>query len=107
VEATVTKEGRSKMLWTLMRCPAIVDEKSRTGGWEIDTVKCIKRKQALVTIIEKKSKFTVMKEVENKTAELVAAATIELLRPYKDHVLLTFTKVKSYSGVLNLRLIKE
>jgi len=29
----------------------------------------------------------VMKKVENKTAELVAAATIELLRPYKDLVL--------------------
>jgi IS30 family transposase len=28
-----------------------------------------------------------MKKVENKTAELVAAATIDLLRPYKDRVL--------------------
>jgi len=28
-----------------------------------------------------------MKKVENKRAELVAAATIELLRPYKDLVL--------------------
>jgi len=44
-------------------------------------------KQALVTIVERKSKFTVMKKVENKTAELLAAATIELLRPYKDLVL--------------------
>jgi len=40
-----------------------------------------------VTIIERKSKFMVMKKIENKTAELVAAATIELLRPYKDLVL--------------------
>jgi transposase, IS30 family len=33
------------------------------------------------------SKFTVMKKVENKTSELVAASTIDLLRPYKDCVL--------------------
>ena len=40
-----------------------------------------------MTIVERKTKFMVMKKVENKTAELVATATIELLRPYKDHVL--------------------
>jgi len=67
--------------------PAIVDEKSRIGGWEIDTVIGKNHKQALVTIVERKSKFTVMKKVENKTAELVAVATIELLRPYKDRAL--------------------
>jgi len=50
----------------------------------IDTVIGKNHKQALVTIVERKSKFMVMKKVENKTAELVAAATIELLRPYKD-----------------------
>ena len=67
--------------------PSIVEEKSRIGGWEIDTVIGKSHKQALVTIVERKTKFMVMKKVENKTAELVAAASIELLRPYKDLVL--------------------
>ena len=44
-------------------------------------------KQALVTIVERKTKFIVMKKVENKTAELVATATIELLCPYKGLIL--------------------
>jgi len=61
--------------------PSIVEEKSRIGGWEIDTVIGKSHKQALVTIVERKTKFMVMKKVENKTAELVAAATIELLCP--------------------------
>ena len=43
--------------------------------------------QVLVTIVERKSKFMVMKNVENKTAALVATATIELLRPYQDRIL--------------------
>jgi transposase, IS30 family len=45
-----------------------------------------KQALVLVTIVERKSKFTVMKKVENKTAELMAAATIELLRPYKEKI---------------------
>ena len=40
-----------------------------------------------MTIVERNTKFMVMKKVENKKAELVAAATIELLHPYKDLVL--------------------
>ncbi|MAT79038.1 hypothetical protein CMK14_28405 [Candidatus Poribacteria bacterium] len=43
--------------------------------------------QVLVSIVEKKSKFMVMTKVENKTAALVATATIELLGPDKDHIL--------------------
>ena len=43
--------------------------------------------QVLVSIVEKKSKFMVMTKVGNKTAALVATATIELLGPDKDHIL--------------------
>ena len=67
--------------------PGVVDEKSRIGDWEIDTVIGKNHKQVLVTIVERKSKFMVMKNVENKTAALVATATIELLRPYQDRIL--------------------
>jgi IS30 family transposase len=38
--------------------PDIVDEKSRIGDWEIDTVIGQNHKGALVTIVERKSKFT-------------------------------------------------
>ena len=43
--------------------------------------------QQVLGIVEKKSKFMVMTKVENKTAALVATATIELLGPDKDHIL--------------------
>ncbi len=67
--------------------PSIVDEKCRIGDWEIDTVIGQNHKQAIVTIVERVSKFSVMRKVEHKTAEAVATATIDLLRPYKDCVL--------------------
>ena len=79
--------GQIKNAVSIDERPEIVEEKSRIGDWEIDTVIGKNHKQALVTIVERVSKFTVMKKVENKTAELVAAATIELLRPYRDRVL--------------------
>jgi len=79
--------GQIKNAVSIDERPAIVDEKSRIGDWEIDTMIGKNHKQALVTIVERKTKFMVMKKVENKTAELVAAATIELLRLYKDLVL--------------------
>ena len=75
-----------------------MDEKSRIGDWEIDTVIGKNHKQALVAIVERKSKFSLMRKGENKTAELVATATIELLRPDKDRVLtLTADRGKEFA----------
>jgi IS30 family transposase len=41
--------------------PDIVDKKSRIGDWEIDTVIGQNHKGAVVTIVERKSKFTLIK----------------------------------------------
>jgi len=67
--------------------PEVVEEKSRICDWEIDTVIGKNHQQAIVTIVERVSKFSVMKKVKQKTAEAVANATIELLKPYQDRVL--------------------
>ena len=59
--------------------PKIVDEKARIGDWEIDTIIGKDRKQAIVSIVERKSKFTVLRKVSRKTALQVAEATISAL----------------------------
>jgi len=66
--------------------PDIVDQKSRVGDWEIDTVIGKGHSGALVTIVERKTKFTLSSQVMNKSAATVTQATIELLKPYKDLV---------------------
>ena len=76
--------GRKKAIGGRSR---IDDEKSRIGNGEIETVIGQNHQPAFVTIIERKSKLTVMKKVENQTAELVAVTTIKLLRPDKDRIL--------------------
>jgi len=67
--------------------PAIVDAKKRFGDWEIDTVIGKNHKGALVTIVERKSKFTLIKKLDRKKADLVADATVRLLAPYSKRVL--------------------
>ena len=63
--------------------PAVVDEKSRIGDWEIDTVIGKGHSGALVTIVERVTQFTLVANVPNKSAEAVTAATITLLKPYQ------------------------
>ena len=66
--------------------PKIVEDKSRIGDWEIDTVIGANHEGALVTIVERKSKYFLSKQVNQKTADNVKMATIELLKPITDKV---------------------
>lgn len=63
--------------------PKIVEKKRRIGDMEIDTVIGKDHLGALVTIVDRKSKFTLIKKVESKQAQAVTGALIELLTPIK------------------------
>lgn len=79
--------------------PAIVDEKSRVGDWEIDTVIGKNHQGALVTLVDRKSKFTLIKKVDSKHAEGVTTATIALLASHQDKVLtITSDNGKEFAG---------
>ncbi len=62
--------------------PAIVDERKRIGDWEADTVIGKNHRQAIVSIVERKTGFTLIQKVERKTAQAVSQAMIALLKPY-------------------------
>lgn len=57
--------------------PAVVDSRSRVGDWEGDTVHG--QDASLVTLVDRKSRFTLAKRVFTKTKEEVCSAMIELL----------------------------
>ena len=67
--------------------PSVVDDKSRIGDWEIDTVIGKGHSGALVTIVERVTNFTVSAQVDSKSAKAVTKATIRLLKPYMSSVL--------------------
>jgi IS30 family transposase len=62
----------------------IVDKKARIGDWEIDTVIGKDHKGAILTIVDKASKFLLIKNLGSKHADITAQATIDLLHPLKD-----------------------
>jgi IS30 family transposase len=61
--------------------PAIVESRRRFGDWELDTVIGKNHRQALVTLVERKSRLTLIAKVTRKTAKAVTAAIIRLLEP--------------------------
>jgi IS30 family transposase len=62
--------------------PAIVKEKTRIGDWEGDTVISAVSKTALLTLVDRCSKFTLMKKIGQKTAENVRVAMAEKMREF-------------------------
>ena len=66
--------------------PAIVEERSRIGDWEADTLIGRNHKQAIVSIVERKTGFTLIQKVERKTAEAVSHVMTDLLKPYRRKV---------------------
>lgn len=61
--------------------PIIVNEKQRIGDWEIDTIIGKNHKQAIISIVERVSKKTILKKVNAKTAEQVFSSIIQSLKP--------------------------
>jgi len=66
--------------------PAIVEQRERLGDWEIDTLIGKGRQGALVSLVERKSRFTLLQPVDQCQAELVSQATISLLKPFAEKV---------------------
>jgi transposase, IS30 family len=66
--------------------PEIINNKERYGDWEIDTIIGKNHKGAIVTIVERKSSFILIRKLKGKNAEELAKQTIRLMMPYKDLV---------------------
>ncbi len=67
--------------------PSVVDEKTRIGDWEIDTVIGAHHKGVLVTAVDRMSKYTIIEPVANRSAEEVGHALIRRLSVHADTVL--------------------
>lgn len=67
--------------------PAIVEQRSRLGDWEGDTVHG--QSAHLVTLVDRKSRFTLAKRVFDKTKQTVGDAMIDLLEKVDAKITLT------------------
>lgn len=85
--ASHRSRGQIKNRVSIDERPLIVEEKSRVGDWEVDTIIGKHHHQGIVTIVDRCSKFTLMKKVLSKHAEPVKQAILDLLKPIKEHTL--------------------
>lgn len=77
----------------------IVEEKTRIGDFEADLVVGANHKGFILTLVDRKSKFSLFSLIPSKTKEVVTKEIISLLKPYKKHVLtITFDNGKEFSG---------
>ena len=66
--------------------PQLVEQRQRLGDWEVDTLVGKGHRGALVSLVERKSRYTLLQPVTQRLANLVADATISLLYPFIDFV---------------------
>lgn len=78
--------------------PAVVDSKKRIGDWEGDTVIGGGHKGVLVTLVERKSRYTLAYPLRSKHSVGVTQAIVDLLRPHKEACkTLTFDNGKEFA----------
>lgn len=79
--------------------PGEVEDKTRVGDWEADTIVGAKHRGALVSLVDRMSKFTFLHPVGQKTAEQVGAAMLRCLEPVRKLVLtITADNGKEFAG---------
>lgn len=64
--------------------PAIVDQRTRIGDWEGDTIIGANHRGVCVTLVERVSKLTLIKKLKTKESDKVEDAIVSLLYPYRD-----------------------
>ena len=85
-----TNRGRIKNRVGIEERPLIVDERSRIGDWEIDTIIGKSHQGAIISIIERKTRYSCLVKVKDKSAPSVTAGTYLKMRQFMA-VLLTIT----------------
>lgn len=78
---TYDRRGQIPNRKSIDQRPPVVANKARVGDWEIDTIIGKNHQQAIVSVVERKSKLTRLAKVERKTEEAVKVAVIKLLKP--------------------------
>jgi len=95
---SIERRGQIRGRVCISQRPDIVEERSRIGDWEVDTVIGKQGGAVLVTLAERKSRFSVVIKAKNKTADAVATAITDAMQPLSKHVhTLTYDNGKEFA----------
>lgn len=92
------RRGQLKGRVCIEQRPDVVQSRSRIGDWEGDTVIGRGNSGVLVTLVERRSRFAVVRSLPNREASPVSEAIIQMLRPHKEQCLtITFDNGKEFA----------
>jgi IS30 family transposase len=72
------RRGQIKGRRSIEARPSIVESRRRLGDWEVDTIIGVHHREAIVSVVERKSKLCFLKKVRRNTSEAVEQALKEL-----------------------------
>jgi len=100
--------NRASKIRSIDTRPGVVDERSRIGDWEDDTVIGKEKKQRILTKIERKSGFGIADKLEKVTAEIVHSKSVEQFKKIPRKARITLTRDNdSEFGDYDMKLEKE
>jgi len=83
---SIDRRGDLKNRVSIDQRPNVVEDRSRIGDWEADTVIGKAHKQAIVSLTERKSGLALFYKVDHRTKENTASAITKLLNFISDRV---------------------
>lgn len=79
--------------------PAIVETRSRIGDWEADTIVGAEHKGAILSLVERKTKYTLLHKLDAATSDNTTAAIIAKMEPHQQFVhTITSDNGKEFAG---------
>jgi IS30 family transposase len=66
--------------------PPLVEERERLGDWEVDTIVGKGHQEAMLSLVERRSRFTLLHKLERATSAAVTAAALLQLQPVAEKV---------------------
>jgi len=95
---TTERRGQIKGRVSIDERPDVVNQRSRVGDWEADTVIGKQGGSVLVTLVERKTRFSMIGKAPNRTAQEVTSVIVERLKPLASHVqTLTYDNGKEFA----------
>jgi IS30 family transposase len=93
------KRGQIPNRVSIDKRPEIVETRRRIGDWEADTIIGRNHKGAMVTLVERKSKYTLIRKINRKTSLLLNNAVSELTKNIKERfVTMTVDNGSEFAG---------
>ena len=92
------RRGQLKGRVSIDERPEVVNERSRIGDWEADTVIGKQGSAVLVTLVERKTRWSMIGKAPDRTAQKVRAVIVNRLLPFASHVkTLTYDNGKEFA----------